>query len=122
MEEKQKKTGSDRGRDMLTGNEGMQKKGRRERWREAGRQGSGVVLGRLKASRSQRFPLNLEPTANALRLLQKAEWLIIMAACFHLVPSASLRAALWSGAVTGELTCGQAYNLQLQFRHLAAAP
>lgn len=75
----------------------------------------------VKASRSQRFPLNLEQTTNSECLLQQAEWLIIMAACFDLVP-ASLSALLsFKSAVTSELTCGQAYYLQLQFRHLADA-
>lgn len=74
----------------------------------------------MKASRSQRFPLNLEQTTNTECLPQKVEWLIIMAACFHLVLSASGSCFLKT-AVTGELTCEQAHRLQLHIKRLADA-
>lgn len=64
--------------------EGMQQWMRREEevW-------SGGWMADVKARRSQRFPLNLQQTTDTECLLQKAEWLIIMAACFNLIPSAS---------------------------------
>lgn len=74
----------------------------------------------MKASRSQGFPLNLEQTTNTECLPQKVEWLIIMAACFHLVPSASGSCFLKT-AVTGELTCERAHRLQLHIKRLADA-
>lgn len=106
--------GSEEGK--LWENEGMQGKAKRA----GGKKGELSGFRMLKASRSQRFSLNLEQTTNAECPLWKAEWMIIMAACFNLIPSASLRWFL-KRAVTGKLTCGQAYNLHLQFRHLAAA-
>lgn len=74
----------------------------------------------MKASRSQGFPLNLEQTTNTECLPQKVEWLIIMAACFHLVPSASGSCFLKT-AVTGELTCERAHRLHLHIKRLADA-
>lgn len=91
-------------------------------WKDERREGreSGVVYADVKGSRSQRFPLNLEQTTNTECLPKKAEWLIIMAACFDLVPSDSQHCFLKT-AVSSGLTFGQAFHLHLHIKHLADA-
>lgn len=91
----------------------------KRRERREGRE-SRVVYADVKGSRSQRFPLNLEQTTNTECLPKKAEWLIVMAACFGLVLSDSQHCFLKT-AVSSGLTCGHAYHLQLHIKHLADA-
>lgn len=69
--DRQRKAGRERNRDSERMRECRKRREGRERGREGGR--AQWFQADVKASRSQRFPLNLEQTTNSECLLQKAE-------------------------------------------------
>lgn len=92
-------------------NEGM--------WQKRRGEGGQSGLGWCESQQVTEVPFEFRTNRNTECLPQKVEWLITMAACFHLAPSAHL-SCFPQTTVTGAPTCERA-AVQLHIKRLADA-